>query len=232
MNSSDLIAVPLGAVAAIRRNRAFHPHGILATGTIERLAPPDEGLPVESSDVVARISKAVGLPNRIPDFIGLAIRMPAQRPATTPWDVLLVSVIAGTLSRVALRPVASWSTPMSTLMPLNYRGDTWWAQAQLTTRIDAPGLSLQDAADEIRNGGIDFMITQARGRDNFTPLAHLHIDELLDPGPTQDISFDPTINSAPGVELMPRWLTKIRRQAYARSREGRHASNDSSTTGF
>ena len=227
MKTSDLAAVPLGLLSAIRGRRVFHPDGVLARGSIERLAPPDEGLPVASSDVIIRISKAIGFPDALPDIIGLAIRMPPARPATTPWDVLLASVIGGTYSRFALRPVMSWSATLSTLMPLTFHGQTWWMQVQMTTHIDQPGLSLGDVADQLQAGEIEFVIKQARGFGRFTPLARLSITTRIAPGPSNDIAFDPTINSEPDVKLTPGWLTDVRRQAYARSRQGRGALSGS-----
>ena len=210
----------------------FHPDGVLAGGSIERLAPPDEGLPIVSSDVITRISKAIGFPGGLPDIIGLAIRMPPARPATTPWDVLLASVIAGTYSRFALRPVMSWSATLSTLMPLSFHDQTWWMQAQMATHIDKPGLSLDDVTDRLQAGEIEFVIKQARGFGKFTPLARLSITTLMAPGPSNDIAFDPTINTEPNVKLAPGWLTDVRRQAYARSRQGRDAHTESLSTTY
>ncbi|EUA06968.1 hypothetical protein I553_0335 [Mycobacterium xenopi 4042] len=53
----DVVAVPLQWGSALRHRRVFHPAGVMAAGQIERLAPPDQGLPIGSCDVVARISK-------------------------------------------------------------------------------------------------------------------------------------------------------------------------------
>ena len=58
MKASDIVALPLQLGSAVRHRRVFHPLGVLAAGRIERTAPPGEGLPVESSDIVARVSKA------------------------------------------------------------------------------------------------------------------------------------------------------------------------------
>ena len=76
MKPSDLAGLPIAAGAALRHRRFFHPAGVLANGYIERLAPPGEGLPVESGAVVGRVSKAVGTPGTMPDAAGLAWRMP------------------------------------------------------------------------------------------------------------------------------------------------------------
>lgn len=142
----------------------------MAKGSFERLAPPGEGLPVESSEVVGRVSKGIGLP----DIIGLAIRIPPQPFAATPWDILMASAGSGVLTRFALRPVTSWHAPMSSLMPLRYDGKYWWVRAKLTSDLDAEGLSLDDVAEQIDRDGVEFELRQAAGINDFEPLARVH----------------------------------------------------------
>src|SRR5436190_23127278 len=87
----DIAALPVQTGAAIRHGRLFHPTGVLANGTIERIAATGEGLPMVSGEVVGRVSKGVGLPGALPDIAGVAWRMPPPLPPSTPWDVLLAS---------------------------------------------------------------------------------------------------------------------------------------------
>jgi hypothetical protein len=218
---SDVLAVPVEVGAAVRHRRLFHPDGVLATGRIERVAPAGEGLPIVSSDVVVRVSKAAGLPGALPDVAGVAWRMPAQSPADRPWDVLLASAGAG-LTRVLLRPVTSWTgATFSSLMPLRADGKVWWLRARLVTELTAPGLSLAAIKDHLGRDTVDFDVEQAPGARPFQPLARLTLRKVTPPG--EDVSFDPTLNTAPGVALLPGWLTDFRRAAYRRSREGRDA---------
>ncbi len=72
------VTAPFQWVAAARHRRVFHPGGVLARGSIERVAARDVGLPIESaSDVLVRLSKGIGTPGALPDVIGLAFRLPA-----------------------------------------------------------------------------------------------------------------------------------------------------------
>ncbi|MBV9089063.1 MAG: phosphodiesterase [Mycobacteriaceae bacterium] len=220
MDASDLLALPLKLGSAIRRRRVFHPVGVMARGSLERLAPPGEGLPVESSDVVARVSKGVGLPGALPDIAGLAVRIPPRPFAATPWDLLLASAVA----RVVLLPVTSWSdVSLSSLMPLRHQDGYWWVGARLVTEIDDAGLSLDSIRRQISHGGVQFDLQQACGRAPFQPLARLSLSELAVGDASHDVAFDPSIHSAPDVRLAPEWLTDLRRRAYQRSREGRAA---------
>ena len=232
VKASDLAALPIAAGAALRQRRLFHPTGVLAHGSIERLAPPGEGLPVESGDIVGRVSKAVGTPGSLPDAAGLAWRMPPAPFAATPWDVLLVSAGFGSSTvlpnRVALRPVTSWSEALySSLLPLRFQDDLWWIRARATTSVGGSGLSLQAVRQRINDGGLEFDIEQACGNGDFEPMATLRLTEVvpLAQEGDHDVAFDPVRHTAPDVAVWPDWLRNFRALAYASSREGRDAES-------
>ncbi len=220
MNVSDLVALPFQWGSALRGKRFFHPLGVVATGSLSRIGSEGEGLPISSSDVVARFSKATGTPGALPDFIGLALRVDS---GVGPWDVLLVSAGSGVLTRaVALRPVTSWSRQeMTTLMPLSYGGKKWWLRARIESEIDGTGVSLRDVRERIENGGVEVKLDQACGSSAFQELARLRLTRVVELQPGQEVSFDPVVNTAPGVKLYPGWLADLRASAYARSRYGR-----------
>ncbi|KWX66083.1 phosphodiesterase [Mycobacterium sp. NAZ190054] len=221
MTISNLTTLPLRAGAALRDKRIFHPTGVLCGGTVTRLAPAGEGLPLVSGEVVGRISKGVGTPRALPDFAGLAWRIPADADGPNPWDVLTVSSAA----RVALRPVASWpAAQYSTLMPLGYRDGLFWVRARMRTPLGGDGLSLSAVSERVRHDTVEFTIEQAYGTGPFVNLATLTFDrELCADDPGCDQPFDPTVRSGTEVRLLPRWLTSLRRAAYRNSREGRGA---------
>ncbi|MCV7099691.1 phosphodiesterase [Mycobacterium palustre] len=221
----EVAAKPFQWGSALRGRRFFHPVGVLAKGSVERVAPASQGLPIPSSDVVARLSKAVGTPGALPDFIGLAFRVAPQQAGATPWDILLVSSGSGVLTRaVALRPTTSWTgQTLTSLMPLRYRGGIWWLRARTIGDVNGSGLALDGVRDAIARGGIEFAIDQARGRGDFTPLGRLRLTTAVGPDPTDDVSFDPVLNTPPGLSLAPGWLADLRARAYRRSREGRDA---------
>jgi hypothetical protein len=222
VHASDIAALPVRLGAALRRRRLFHPAGVIAEGILERTAPSGEGLPMESCDVIGRISKAIGSPGSTPDIAGLAWRIPPTPDlrSCNPWDVLLASTLAG--SRFALAPTTSWSgTTFSSLMPLRYRERVWWVRATLATDVSGSGLSLDAIGDQISSTGIEFTIDQAASGGDFQPLAHLMLRHL-DPS-SDDIAFDPAMHSDSDVELAPHWLGDFRRAAYRRSRQGREA---------
>ena len=222
MEASDIAALPFRLGAAVRHRRLFHPDGVLAEGILERVAPPGEGLPMDTCDVIGRVSKGIGLPGASPDIAGLAWRIPPTPDLRScmPWDVLLASTLAN--SRIVLAPARSWSSAtFSSVMPFRFHGGVWWVRARLVTKIDEPGLSLDPIANRIDSGAIDFDIEQAHGAGGFAPLARLTLRHL-DPS-NDDIPFDPVLHCDEEVRLVPGWLADFRRAAYRRSREGRNA---------
>jgi hypothetical protein len=225
MNVTDLAATPFRWGAALRHARVFHPDGLLIEGSIERTAPAEAGLPIPSCDVVARVSKAVGIPGSWPDIIGLALRIPPQADDGAAWDILLASAGSGVLTRaVGLRPVTSWAGhTLSSLMPLRYQGGNWWLRARIVTQIPGAGVSLDSVRAQLQNDTIEVVIDQARGTSHFDELARLTLHGLLDAPHGGDVAFDPVLHTAPGVQLYPGWLAGLRARAYDRSRDGRHA---------
>jgi hypothetical protein len=222
VHASDIAALRIRLGAAVRRRRLFHPNGVLAEGILERIAPSDEGLPMNSCDVIGRVSKGIGLPGALPDIAGLAWRIPPTPDLRScmPWDILLASTVAN--SRVILAPTRSWSSStFSSLMLFRFDGGVWWVRARLVTKIDEPGLSLEPIRNQIDSEGIDFDIEQAQGTGRFEPLARLTLRHL-DPS-RDDIAFDPALHCDEGVELVPRWLGDVRRAAYRHSREAQDA---------
>lgn len=219
VQASDIATLPIKFGAAVRHRRLFHPDGVLAEAVLERVAPPGEGLPMNSCDVIARVSKGIGLRGAWPDIAGLAWRIPPPQDLHScgPWDILVASTAAN--SRFILAPARTWSrTTFSSMMPFRFRGGLWWLRARIATQIDEPGLALDTIATHIDAGAIDFDIDQAPATGRFTPLARLtlrHVDPSND-----DIAFDPVVHCDQEVEVVPRWLGDIRRAAYRRSRAG------------
>jgi hypothetical protein len=112
---------------------------------------------------------------------------------------------------------------MTTLMPLSYGGKKWWLRARIETEVDGAGLSLEDVRQRIENGGVEVSLDQACGSSSFQQLARLSLTKVVELQSGQDVSFDPVLNTAPGVKLYPGWLADLRASAYARSRGGREA---------
>lgn len=220
MKVSEVAALPVRAGAALRHARLFHPDGVLCSGTITRTTATGRGLPLSDSEIVGRFSKGAGTPGAMPDFAGLAWRTHNDGDAH-PWDVLMVSAAA----RVVLTPATSWSSAVfSTPMPLGYQGNVYWLRARLSSPGQFDGLSVDEMRERVRATPLVLDVEQAQGTGGFDPLAIIEFDRVAESTwPPNDVAFDPTLNLADGVSLLPQWLTSVRRRAYRSSREGRDA---------
>jgi len=111
----------------------------MAAGILERVAPAGEGLPMQSCDVIGRVSKGLGLAADCPTSRGSHGEF---RPRTTCRSLQPLGCAAGLdphSRRYLLAPVMSWSgASFSSLMPLGFNGGIWWVRARLVTKIDVP----------------------------------------------------------------------------------------------
>lgn len=145
--------------------------GVLAIGTVER--SDDYGLPVRSGPVVARISKALGLPGGTRDVAGLALRLPTD--TGEPWDLLMTTAGGpGTWQRRMPRTTGDWLlADFSSLTPFEHERRRWWVRARCATSLPAQGLSLDTIVEALHGGGVEFSLTQAASGRPFHSLGWL-----------------------------------------------------------
>ncbi|SNS09484.1 hypothetical protein SAMN04488107_1332 [Geodermatophilus saharensis] len=96
----DLLSLPRAVTAsalalgtALRGARVFHPRGQAFTGTVETDGGGTWGARLLDDaarhDVVVRLSRGAGLPEPLPDVVGLAVRFAGQGRGGGPLDVLV-----------------------------------------------------------------------------------------------------------------------------------------------
>jgi hypothetical protein len=192
------------ALAALRpAQKPLHPLGRLCTARLERhgCAPPTgvDWLDEPGADeVLVRVSRAVGLPDALPDIHGLAVRVPAADG--TAADLLLASTGSGRVGRFVLSASrAVEGRPLTTLLP--YRTPT--------------GPVILRARPTASN---EFELAVASPCGEWRPFGVLRV------GPeTQDqhrVSFDPVLNTLPGLEPYD-WVRRLREPAYRVARRTR-----------
>jgi hypothetical protein len=214
-----IAALSVQTGAAIRHAQLFHPTGVLANGTIARIAATGEGLPMVSGELVGRVSKGVGAPGALPDIAGVACPMPPPLPASTPWECCRRRPPAGGGRYPAA--AADILVGSDILQPgAGIPGRVWWLR-RLATIIDGPGLSLDTITGQIGSGGPDFDIEQDAGTGDVRLLARLSLREVVPPG--RDLALTRRCTARQVSRVLPGWLTDFRRAAYRRSPQGRDA---------
>ena len=179
---------PSGRVVTGRLRR----HGLAAATGVRFLDEPGD------EKVLVRESRSVGLPGRLPDIQGLAIRV--TNPDGSPGDVLLASTGWGRLTRFLLTPSrTTYGRPMTTLLP--YR---------------TPQGPLLLGARSERAGVVQLSCALAGGP--WRPFADLVVSDEDAGDPT--VSFDPVLHPVPGLEQYPA-VVRLREPAYHFARRSR-----------
>lgn len=205
--AGGLLSAATAGVAALRpAAKPLHPRGELRHARIYRsgsreptgVAWLDEP---GQEDVVVRLSRAVGLPGRLPDIHGLAIRVPSGDGY---GDLLLATTGTGRLSRFVLLPSRNArSRPMTTLLP-----------------YEAPSGPLLLGA--VATGVEVFELSWARPSGDWQAFGVLRLSPV---GPAESVSFDPVRHRLPGLEQYAA-VERLREPAYHRARRSRHGHQD------
>jgi hypothetical protein len=196
-----VVAVPLGALARWRQGKPMHPRGAVFDGVLER-GTGDESFGVPWLDepardeVVVRLSRGTGLPDPLPDLLGLAVRIPDG-----PVDLLLSSTATAPFLR--LLPVLRRDPAVAYTSIMGYRSDTG------TLRLAA----FPDGGSRV------FALAAARGQQPWRPFGRLTLTAAREPL-DQDVRFDAVRHPPHG--LVPDGpMARFRAPAYAAARAGR-----------
>lgn len=217
-------------VARLRGAPALHPQGLLCTAEVEVLG--DGGAPwgVRWLDTprqyaaTVRLSRAAGLPRRLPDGLGLALRMEQAAAPGRPLDLLLTSSGRGRVTRRLPLPRAdALDGPYSSLLSYRVGGrDTVLAALPRRTgqaAVHGDPTSLRAA---LAGGPLVFDLCVGTADGAWRAFAVLTVRGPLPARPEETPDFDIYRHSAPGFAPGPA-LATTRRAAYRGSRAGRRA---------
>ena len=198
----------VGGVLRARRRKALHPRGGVRRGVIERHGCR-AGTGVTWIDepgrdrVVVRLSRATGLPEFLPDALGLALRVPREDGGH--GDLLLSTTGTRSVGRFVLRPTRHPARPYGSLMP--YR---------------SPSGPLLLAAFPLADDGTRFALAFSRLRGPWIPFGVLEVHSDWADAPDVPSAFDPVVNHLPELPSYG-WAAQLRRFPYAASRRARGA---------
>lgn len=196
------VDVVVHAASAVRGERVIHAKGQAFSGELTLLADAAAlNIPLmrgpKIRPVLVRFSRGAGLPDPLPDVLGIAIRVPDADGAGHPQDLMLSTGGGSPLLRRMLVP--RW----------DYRTSTYTSLIS----YEVGGRDLVVAA--LPDGG-DFLLATAEGGSAWTPFARLAVGTPLPDDQSRQLSFSVT-NDAGGLRIGGRWRA-ARAGAYAAAR--------------
>ena len=193
------------AVSRLRGAKSLHPYGAVYEGTV-RIRGGVDGIPADSLlgrpaeyHALVRISRSLGLPESLPDLMGIALRLPDVHGPGRHQDLLMVTSVDAPLLHHVFLPVRDpRRRPYSSSLP--YRiGDRLWligARARGEQRFD-------------------LLVAPMMGF--FAPVGELELGARL-PDELEGTRFNPW-NTGGGLEPAT-FLNRLRDYAYPLSQAG------------
>jgi hypothetical protein len=228
------LAAGFYALATMRRKRSLHPVGIGYQGWLQvpDEGPPRPGVPLfqagATHPALLRFSRGAGLPEPLPDALGVAIKLPDVHGPGADQDLLLTSSTDRPLLRRLLFPARSFVRgAFSTALPYDLGIDRVVlllvpAHTNAGRSADGDGhRAAGGALAELRAtaGGLRFELRTARSFGHSQPLAYVTTGAPLPAEQTEALRFNPW-TTGPGIRPAG-WLNLLRDAAYRASQRGR-----------
>ncbi|MDT0195174.1 SRPBCC family protein [Arthrobacter sp. AB6] len=194
-----------------RPDRPIHPDGVGLAGDLARTGNPGEPSGLDWLDqpgtdtVEARFSRSVGLPQGLPDILGLALRVtpPGGHAPGGPADVLFASTGWRLPGRFLLQPKLDVaSAALTTLMP--YRGRKGPVLLGLRTE------QLPDGS--LASGEWVLGLYWARPTGQWRQCGEARLRAAPEPRDIH-LRFDPLANQPPGAQTYA-WARRLRERSY------------------
>lgn len=209
------------SLSSLRRKRIFHPHGVAFRVRVQaHPSTPVSARPLfegdGARDGVVRLSRGAGLPEPLPDILGVALKF--DRQGSLPeQDLLLASSGEGPVLQNLLIPARRFgSRPFSTVLFYRSPGGLVLFGAFASGR-DA-SLSLAEIFERTELD-LTLLLATASPFGSWRPFATAALTERLADTEAENLRFDPA-NTA--NELEPAGaLNRLRAPVYEASQEGR-----------
>lgn len=207
-----VLGAAVGGVARVRRGKPLHPQGLVLPGRLRRnglTGAEATGAWLDEAgedDVLVRLSRGGGLPRRLPDVVGLALRV---------GDVdLLLSSSAGpwpVLRHVPWPRRGHGRAAYGSVLPFRGRRGPVLLRAEPVRPRDLP-TDTDALAAALAAQPLELRLSWATPRSRWQPLGTLEI--MAEGGAAADrpIRFDP-LRTPPGLETYP-WVAGLRSPAY------------------
>ncbi|WP_251044179.1 SRPBCC family protein [Arthrobacter sp. ISL-48] len=233
------LAAIFRATKLVRPNRPIHPRGVSLAGELSRNGSPLGGgsgldwLDHPGVDTVeARFSRSVGFPPRVPDILGLALRIHSNRQdseATEPADVLFASTGWTFPSRIVLLPRLNiGGATLTTLMP--YRGKRGPVLLGLRTlQLPPHSGNVSDAEAQLSLDTGDWVLGLyfAKPAGRWIRAGELRL-RTAEEGADTPLRFNPLEHPLPTARTY-RWTERLREQSYRVAQRPANTASSSTT---
>lgn len=212
-------SVVFGLASFVRRARVFHPDGVAFAAKVDV-----EGggvLPAGSHDAIVRFSRGAGLPEAVPDILGLALRLVDLHGPGRHQDLLLVTSGSRPGLRHALVPARTFGhRRWSTLLPYDADGRRLVFGARPLSAPLEEARRLDDLRRIVAAGDpVRFALEVAEPSGDWEEVAVITVGSERSDEENEGLRFNPA-NTGGGIEPSG-FLQTIRRRAYLGSQEGR-----------
>lgn len=216
------MASVFGVMKLFRPDRPIHPAGVGLKGTLVRETPSVPSgitwIDTAGTDAVSgRFSRSIGLPPKLPDILGLALRVGS---GGTVGDLLLSSTGVKVPGRFFLVPrVHAAPAAFTSIMP--YKGSSGPVLLGART-VRSPGPLPSPPADfrrELDGSEWELELFYARPAGRWTRFGRLVLtaDDAGPDAPDTALRFDAVRNPLPGAGTYG-WARLLREPSYARAR--------------
>ena len=233
--AAPVVADGFCTLAALRNRRSLHPLGIGYQGwlRVPNESPPQSGVPLfqagATHQALLRFSRGAGLPEPLPDALGVAIKLPDAHGPGVDQDLLLTSSTDRPLLRRLLFPARSFVRGAFSTALLYDLGSERVVLLLIPAPISA-GPSTGDAGHRPVGGalaelravaanGLELELRTAKSMGRSQPLATVTVGPPLPADQTEALRFNPW-TTGPGIHPSG-WLNLLRDAAYQASQRGR-----------
>jgi hypothetical protein len=232
--AAPAVAAGFYLLAVFRSKRSLHPAGVGYRGWLvvgdDHPGRPEVPLfrPGTVQPALVRFSRGAGLPEPLPDVLGVAVKLPGAYGPGDDQDLLLTSSTDRPLLRRLLFPATSFVRgAFSTALPYELGGKrvvlllvpAHTDGSQSAGAVRRGGRAALAELNAAAAGGLRFELRTASSFGPSQPLATLTTDQPLSPEQTEALRFNPW-TTGPGIRPAG-WLNLLRDTAYKASQRGR-----------
>jgi hypothetical protein len=209
-------------LSALRGKRVAHPHGRVFEATFDPYVGGTTGtelLDGGTRRALVRCSRALGLPEPLPDVLGFAIRFPDAYGPGRHHDFLCVTSIDAPVAHHVLVPATGFfARPYSSLLAYRVADDVRLVGVLPAGSGPAVGPRLAQITEAVRRGTASFELALAPLSGRFGRVGTIRLDAELTTPDAERMRFNPW-NCGGGIRPTGP-LMGIRDAAYSGSQQG------------